>query len=56
MRKISKVTLSILYILFGVTLGITGVILGYIWFGWKLMLVLLFLQWSNNISNRLSNK
>jgi len=56
MRKISKGILSILYILFGATLGITGIILGYIWFGWKLILVLFFLQWSNNISNRLSNK
>lgn len=51
MRKISKVTLSILYILFGVSLGIVGVVLGFIWFGWKLTLVLFLIQWGNNICN-----
>jgi hypothetical protein len=51
MGKISKSSMSILYIFFGLVIGIIGYILGFIWFGWKMLLVIFLLQWSNNISN-----
>jgi len=36
--------------IFGLILGAIGITLCVIWFGWKLVLVLFILMWSNNIS------
>lgn len=46
-----KINLLMLYLFFGAILGIVGIILAYVWFGWKLVLVLFILQWGSNICN-----
>jgi len=52
----SKTNLLILYLIFGAVIGILGCVLCYVWYGWKLTLVIFLIIWSNNIGQRLSNK
>ena len=49
-----KVNLLYLYIIFGAILGISGILLACVWFGWKLGLVIFICQWGNNICNNSS--
>lgn len=43
-----KLILSIL----GVLIGITSIVLTFIWFGWKLALILFLAEWSSNTTKK----
>jgi flagellar basal body-associated protein FliL len=45
----SKINLLILYLIFGIVLAVLGIVLIFIWFGWKLALALFIYQWGNSI-------
>ena len=43
-------------LIFGLLLLILGMVLTFVWFGWKLMLILFILFWSNNIDESTKRK
>lgn len=36
----------------GIIIGLTGLGLAFIWFGWKLAVILLLVIWGNNLERR----
>ena len=43
---------ELIYQILGLFILLIGICLGYIWFGWKLLVVLFLLTWANNIASR----
>jgi hypothetical protein len=49
--KNKRLIRGIVNLIFLLITGISGTVLGFVFFGWKFMLVLFLFEWGNNISN-----
>jgi len=45
-----KITIRKVNLVIGLILGLTGLIFCFIWYDWRLFIILFLLLWSNNIS------
>lgn len=47
---------KIIHMTLGLVIGIVGTVLAFVWFDWRLALVLFLLLWSNNIGMSTNKK
>jgi hypothetical protein len=55
LKEKKRLRRNLLFIIIGLISAIAGIVLCLTWFGWKLLLVVLLLTYSNNLNNKLKD-